>query len=77
MGALSVGPGRRSWVRLYPIHFRDLDDDNRFRMYVIVTVDALPAIQDRRPESWRPIVGTVRAEHHLSTGPARRRDRQS
>jgi hypothetical protein len=72
VGALSVDPGRRGWIRLYPIHFRDLDDDNKFRKYDIVTVDALPAIQDRRPESWRPIVGTVRAEHHLSTGPARR-----
>jgi len=72
VGALSVDPGRRSWIRLYPIHFRDLDDDNRFRKYDIVIVDALPAIQDKRPESWRPIVGTVRAEHHLSTGPARR-----
>jgi hypothetical protein len=72
VGALSVDPGRRSWIRLYPIHFRDLDDDNMFRKYDIVTVDALPAIQDRRPESWRPIVGTVRAEHHLSTATVRR-----
>ena len=54
VGALSVDPGRRSWIRLYPIHFRDLDDDNKFRKYDIVTVDALPANQDRRPESWKP-----------------------
>jgi len=72
VGALSVDPGRRSWIRLYPIHFRDLDDDNKFRKYDIVTVDALPALQDRRPESWQPIVGTVRPEHHLNPGPARR-----
>jgi hypothetical protein len=72
VGALSVDPGRRSWIRLYPIHFRDLDDDNKFRKYDIVTVDALPAVQDRRRESWRPIVGSVRPEHHLNTGTARR-----
>ncbi len=72
VGALSVDPGRRSWIRLYPIHFRDLDDDNKFRKYDIVTVDALPTIQDRRPESWQPIVGTARPEHHLSTATARR-----
>ncbi len=72
VGALSVDPGRRSWVRLYPIHFRDLDDDNKFRKYDIVTVDALPAVQDRRRESWRPIVGSVRPEHHLHPGTARR-----
>ncbi|MCY1144110.1 hypothetical protein OWR29_39455 [Actinoplanes sp. Pm04-4] len=73
VGALSVDPGRRSWIRLYPIHFRDLDDDNKFRKYDIVTVDAVPAVHDRRPESWQPIVGTVRFEHHLNPGPARRR----
>ena len=72
VGALSLDPGRRSWIRLYPIHFRDLDDDNKFRTYDIVTVDALPASQDQRRESWRPIVGSVRPEHHLNTGTARR-----
>ncbi|MCO8273940.1 hypothetical protein M1L60_25405 [Actinoplanes sp. TRM 88003] len=72
VGALSVDPGRRSWIRLYPIHFRDLDDDNKFRKYDIVTVDALPAVQDQRQESWRPVVGSVRPEHHLNTGNARR-----
>jgi hypothetical protein len=70
-GRAERGPGPAQLDPLYPIHFRDLDDD-KFRKYDIVTVDALPAVQDRRPESWQPIVGTVRPEHHLSTGTARR-----
>jgi len=73
VGALSVDPDRRGWIRLYPIHFRDLDDDSKFHKYDIVTVDALPALQDRRPESWKPIAGSINALHHLSAGQARRR----
>lgn len=72
MGALGVDPCWRSWIRLNPIHFRDLNDDNKFRKYDIVTGDALPAPQDRRRESWQPIVGSVRPEHHPDPGTARR-----
>lgn len=72
VGALSVDPARRGWIRLYPIHFRDLDDDNKFRKYDIVTVDARPASQDQRRESWQPVVGSVHPQHHLPVGDARR-----
>lgn len=72
VGALSIDPGRPGWIRLYPIHFRDLDDNSKFRKYDIVTVQAVPARQDRRPESWKPITGSISPGDHLNTALARR-----
>ncbi|GIG91072.1 hypothetical protein [Plantactinospora endophytica] len=62
VAALSVDPLRRGWVRLYPINHRDLDRDDRFRKYEIVSIDAKPARQDQRRESWKPIVDSVTRE---------------
>lgn len=72
VGALSMDPARPGWIRLYPIHFRDLDDDSAFRKYDIVTVRAIPARQDRRPESWKPVTGSFRPHGHLNPGQPRR-----
>lgn len=42
------------WVRLYPIHFRDLEFGKRFEKYRYVTLKAKPHSGDARPESMRP-----------------------
>lgn len=47
------------WVRLHPVPFRDLLDDQRFMKYQRLSVDVLPPVHDRRPESCRPIDGTI------------------
>lgn len=47
------------WVRLYPVPFRDLEDDSKFRKYQEITVKAIKPKQDRRPETWRPIEGSI------------------
>lgn len=54
-----------TWVRLYPINFRYLDNDEAFRKYDIVSVDAKPARQDQRRESWKPIMERIQKERHL------------
>jgi hypothetical protein len=53
------------WVRLYPINFRELDDDSRFKKYDIVSVVAKPNHGDARGESWRPQMDTLTVEGHL------------
>ena len=40
-------------VRLYPIPFRDLDNDKKFKKYSIIEVDCFPPSDDKRPESLR------------------------
>ncbi|MEV4722733.1 hypothetical protein [Micromonospora humida] len=72
VGALSLAPPWTGWIRLYPIHFRELAADSRFRPYDIVHLDALPARRDPRRESWRPIVDTITTEQHLASGRSRR-----
>lgn len=72
VGALGLDPSRTGWIRLYPVHYRDLDDDGKFHKYDIVHVDALPARQDQRRESWKPIVDTITAERHIASRQSRR-----
>ena len=65
------------WIRLYPINFRELTDQESFRKYDIVEVEALPARQDPRNESWRPRMTTLRHLDHLDGWPRRQRQLES
>jgi hypothetical protein len=65
VAGLSTDPVRPGWVRLYPINFRELGADAAFRKYDVVSVDAVPARQDSRRESWRPRMTTLQVENHL------------
>lgn len=57
--------GRTSWIRLYPINFRHLDSDDRFKKYDVVDVECVPATQDSRAESWKPTISTMTTQTHL------------
>ena len=59
------------WVRLYPINFRELDSDQKFAKYDIVSLEARPNRSDPRAESWRPQMATLRKEGHLVGWPRR------
>ncbi|MBM0231436.1 hypothetical protein JNW91_05915 [Micromonospora sp. STR1_7] len=72
VGALGMDPPWTGWIRLYPVHYRDLDDDGKFHKYDIIHVDALPASQDQRRESWKPIVDTMTTERHIASRQSRR-----
>src|SRR3954447_10253024 len=52
VAGLRVEANRREWVRLYPVNFRDLESSLRFRKYDLVELDAVPALNDPRRESW-------------------------
>jgi hypothetical protein len=42
------------WVRLYPVNFRSLPEDRRFKKYQRVRLRMEKHKRDRRPESFRP-----------------------
>jgi hypothetical protein len=56
---------RPGWVRLYPINFRYLEQDETFAKYDIIEVDAVPARPDPRRESWRPRMQSLVKVDHL------------
>ncbi|MFC4066801.1 hypothetical protein [Actinoplanes subglobosus] len=65
VAGLSVDWQRRGWIRLYPINFRELASDDKFRKYDLVTVAAKPARQDQRRESFRPMMDTMVVQRFL------------
>jgi hypothetical protein len=56
------------WVRLYPVPFRMLPESRRFKKYDIVELRAIPA-RDGRPESYKPILESIRTVDHVACGP--------
>ena len=67
VGAMTLD-GTSQWVRLFPIPFRDLDDDQRFAKYQEISLQIIPARGDPRPESRTPIQGTIRPGRKISPG---------
>jgi hypothetical protein len=51
-----------SWIRLYPMPFRLLNDDQKYPKYTWVEVNAERNISDFRPESYRPDISTMVVE---------------
>jgi hypothetical protein len=48
-----------TFVRLYPVPFRDLDDNKRFHKYQWIKVNARKPKDDSRPETVRPDFSTI------------------
>jgi hypothetical protein len=71
VAGIRLDPEDGGWVRLYPINFRELDDESRFRKYDVVSLEATPNRGDPRTESWRPRMSTLVTTGHLA-GWARR-----
>ena len=72
VAGLSMDPARPGWVRLYPINFRDLESDDQFNKYDVVTLRAKPARNDPRVESWRPDMSSLERERRLGAWNPRR-----
>jgi hypothetical protein len=51
-----------SWIRLYPMPFRLLNDDQKYPKYTWVQVNAERNTSDFRPESYRPDISTMIVE---------------
>jgi hypothetical protein len=54
-------------IRLYPITYRDLDEDKKFKKYSIIEVDCSDPSDDKRPESFHVNVDTIKVIDQLDT----------
>lgn len=48
-----------SWIRLYPVPFRRLDDYQKYPKYTWIEVEVERNTKDFRPESYRPTLTTI------------------
>jgi len=57
------------WIRLYPVPYRQLPDWQQFTKYDIIEVDVerREAHKDNRPESWRPLLDTLKKVGQVDT----------
>ena len=55
-----------SWIRLYPVPFRKLDFDQKYRKYTWIEVDVTRNLNDFRPETYRPNLETLAVEPQAS-----------
>ena len=53
------------WIRLFPVPFRELEGDQKFRKWQEITVNVEPSNKDRRPESVLPFSDTIHAGREL------------
>ena len=66
VAGISSGPNPR-WIRLYPVPYRDLEDSMRFKKYEQVRLRVVRPRNDRRPESWSPVEGSLSVVGSLGT----------
>jgi len=55
------------WIRLFPLPYRLLDDENKFKKYQWINVSVTKAKGDSRPESFNPQVDQIEVGKTLST----------
>jgi len=55
------------WARLYPVAFRDLPFAQRFKKYQVISLEAVKHSSDRRPETYRPNLDTLKVGDLLDT----------
>lgn len=69
---------RFSWTRLFPVRFRDLQEDKQFRKYQFVHLTARKDQSDARPETYTPDLDSIEAGEFLeSKGHGLQRRRQA
>lgn len=62
----------RGFVRLYPVPFRKLEDDQQFSKYQVIRLQAQEPKTDKRPNTFRPILDSIElVGEPLTTGKAR------
>lgn len=58
----------QGWIRLYPINFRELESNDKFKKYEVIELEARPShSHDPRPESWRPNITSITTVGSLKT----------
>jgi hypothetical protein len=54
-----------SWIRLFPVHFRELEVDQQFHKWQEITINVERNAKDGRPESYKPHGSTIEAGRKL------------
>jgi hypothetical protein len=49
-----------NWIRLFPVPYRFLDQDKRFKKYQYIEVDVAKAESDNRPESYKVNIESIK-----------------
>jgi hypothetical protein len=57
----------RKWIRLFPMPYRLLDDESKFKKYQWIEVNVSKAKNDSRPESYNPQVDNIQIGKTLSS----------
>lgn len=70
MAGIRIDREPYEWVRLWPVPFRDLDIVDRFRKYEVLRLRAERSELgggDQRPESWMPVIDSIRSDGWLDS----------
>jgi len=65
VAGIRVDGGRAEWIRLYPLAFRWMGIEQRFKKFDLIEVDVRRELSDTRPESYRPDTDTIAVIKHL------------
>lgn len=57
----------KKWIRLYPITYRDLEVDKKFKKYDVIEAKTTKALQDKRPESFKVDADSIKILTHYDT----------
>lgn len=60
VAGVSLDGDRPSWVRLWPVGFRELEASIQFKKWQIIEVEGQRSTRDTRPESYRPNLETLK-----------------
>src|SRR4030065_2803535 len=55
------------WLRLYPIRFRDLEEDKKFKKYNIIEINVFKPSDDNRPESYKVDSDSIKIIDYIKT----------
>jgi len=55
------------WIRLYPIRFRDLEENKKFKKYNIIEIKVFKPKDDKRPESYKVDPYSINIIDYLKT----------
>lgn len=58
---------KNKWVRLYPVKFRDLEENKKFKKYNIIEVKVFKPGDDKRPESYKVDSDSIKIIDYLKT----------
>lgn len=60
--------GIPSWIRLYPVAYRELAFADRFQKYQLMSLRAFRSASDQRPESYKPNIPSARLGQLIGPG---------